>query len=159
MQVQSLCCRLSPGDGTGIRVCLRSRILRVQISPGRLNGELPLIGKGAVLKTAVFRHLGVQVSHSPLLILSQANWINHWTTNPALKVQILPRVRINYLWLYHSLVNEPVYQTGYLGSNPSSHLPNAYVTRVWRRGRSAKPLCLQHHRWFKSNHKLYISLV
>ena len=29
-------------------------------------GELPLIGKGAVLKTAVGNHLGVQVSHSPL---------------------------------------------------------------------------------------------
>ena len=58
--------KLTPGDGTGIRVCLRSRILWVRVPPGRLNGELPLIGKGAVLKTAVFRHLGVQVSHSPL---------------------------------------------------------------------------------------------
>ena len=29
-------------------------------------GELPLIGKGAGLKTAVFRHFGVQVTHSPL---------------------------------------------------------------------------------------------
>ena len=30
------------------------------------------------------------------------------------------------MWLYHSLVNEPVYQTGYLGSNPSSHLKDYY---------------------------------
>ena len=34
----------------------------------------------------------------------------------------LGRTTNKIMWLYHSLVNEPVYQTGYLGSNPSSHL-------------------------------------
>lgn len=51
------------------RTCLRSKRpmgMWVQLPPGLLNGELPLIGKGAVLKTAVGNHLGVQVSHSPL---------------------------------------------------------------------------------------------
>lgn len=51
------------------RTCLRSKRpmgMWVQLPPGLLIGELPLIGKGAVLKTAVGNHLGVQVSHSPL---------------------------------------------------------------------------------------------
>ena len=39
---------------------------------GYYYGELPLIGKGVVLKTTVGNHLGVQVSHSPLYIGSRA---------------------------------------------------------------------------------------
>ena len=56
------------------------------------------------------------------------------------------------MWLYHSLVNEPVYQTGYLGSNPSSHLCRC-------RQASKAGVCKTPIHWCKSSLRLYTPLA
>lgn len=113
--------KITPGDGTGIRVCLRSRILWVRVPPGRLWRYAGAWLIGPVLKTVGEKsHEGSNPSTSSKCICSLIGRVRCYERRCDIgSTPIRCTNKCGYIIVWS---NEPVYQTGYLGSNPSSHL-------------------------------------